>query len=176
MSKYETHARALYMCSPLKWSSILFKIEERTKLQTRIYQTHSAFSAKRCANRECYLLWNKRIPFFIDMLVIVFYRGLVLINQKVAAISIGFDKEIENALLTKSGIHSPRHPYSYINVLMCMCVSACEHRSNSYFIQRYMWYVPSILAFCGRVTLDFNNTRHTFCMLFERLPWLFRGV
>lgn len=52
---------------------------------------------------------NKRVPFFIDTLVIVFYREAVPINQEVAAISIGFDKEIENALLTKSGIHLGIH-------------------------------------------------------------------
>lgn len=53
---------------------------------------------------------NKRVPFFIDMLVIVFYREVVSINQEMAAISIGFDKEIERCLAhMKSGIHVGIH-------------------------------------------------------------------
>jgi len=53
--------------------------------------------------------------------------------------------------------------------MLCMCVHvyACASmRAHSYFIQRYIWYVPSILPLCSRVTLDFNNTRHIFYVHF----------
>lgn len=130
------------MCSP-RWNGVLFfsKLKSAQNFnEQEKHQTHSG--AKRCANRSgvLYLLWNKRIPFFIDMLVIVFYRGPVLINQKVAAISIGIDKEIENALLTKSGIYSPRHPYSCINVRMCVyvCVRVRAQRQLVFYSTLYV--------------------------------------
>lgn len=98
----------------------------------------------------------------------------VPINQKVAAISIRFDREIENASHAKSGTYLLLDIPIHMRLCACTAVYICAraHADNSYFIQRYIWYAPTILPFCDRVTLDFNNTCHAFYMRLKRLPYL----
>lgn len=55
------------------------------------------------------------------MLVIVFYREAVPINQEVATILIGFDKEIENALLARN-----------LDSLLESCVCVCVYVYHAY--------------------------------------------
>jgi hypothetical protein len=78
------------------------------------------------------------------MLVIVFYRVAVPINQEVAAISIGFDKEIEDALLEIWYLVF-RHPYSCVRVCVCVYVDVTYmcRATRILFNVIYDTYLPS---------------------------------
>lgn len=97
-------ALALTLCVV---NGILFFARLRNRMSNRANQIFTSGTLN--ARTSSTVRRNKRVPFFIDMLVIVFYRETVSINQKVTVISVGFDKEIENALHTKSNIYLGIH-------------------------------------------------------------------